>query len=112
MYFIGDHAMKTVSRHGLIGLVLALSASDVCAEQIVIVNGQRLGPEQIQRLQQIHCGPIANGNYWLDVDSGLWGYAGNPIPQGYITDNCYQQDRRRPGLSERGLLYSPGELLR
>ena len=112
MYFIGDHAMKLNDLHGLIGLILVLSVTTVYAEQIVIVNGQRLSFEQIQRLEQIHCGPIENGDYWLDVNSGLWGYAGNPIPQGYITDNCYQQDRHRPGLSERGLLYSPGELLR
>lgn len=104
--------MKTNNKHSLIGLALVLCVTSVNAEQNIFVNGQRLSFEQIQRLEQIHCGPIENGGYWLDVNSGLWGYAGNPIPQGYITDNCYQQDKHRPGLSERGLLYSPGELLR
>ncbi len=104
--------MKLANVHSLTGLVLVLSASCVYAEQIIFVNGKRLGFEQIQHLEQIHCGPIENGDYWLNVNNGLWGYAGNPVPQGYITDNCYQQDRHRPGLSERGLLYSPGELLR
>ena len=104
--------MKRNNIHGLIGLALILSVTGAYAEQTVIVNGQRLSFQQIQHLEQIHCGPIENGAYWLDLNSGLWGYAGNPIPQGYISDNCYQQDRHRPGLSERGLLYSPGELLR
>jgi len=104
--------MKTNCIHGLIGLILVICSTSIYAEQIIIVNGHRLSFEQIQRLEQIHCGPIENGDYWLDVNSGLWGYAGTPIPEGYITDNCYQQDRHRPGLSERGLLYSPGELLR
>lgn len=104
--------MKTKYIYVLTGIALALSTTCVHAERLVIVNGQRLAPEQIQYLDQIHCGPVANGNYWLDVNTGLWGYAGSPMPQGYISDNCYQQDSPRPGLSERGLLYSPGELLR
>ena len=40
--------------------------------------------------------------------AGIWGYPGSAA-QGHIADNC---NRHRPGLSERGLLYSPGELLR
>jgi len=104
--------MKIANVPILAGLILVFSTSSVYAERIVIMNGERLGAEQIQYLEQIHCGPIENGDYWLNLNNGLWGYAGNPVPQGYITDNCYQQDRPRPGLSERGLLYSPGELLR
>lgn len=104
--------MKTRNIQIILGIVLALNATIIHAERFVIVNGQRLNNEQIYNLEQIHCGPIGNGNYWLDINTGLWGYAGNSAPQGYITDNCYQQQERRPGLSERGLLYSPGELLR
>lgn len=90
---------------------LAWSASVAVAERVVIVNGQRLTLTQIRALEHRSCGPIPNGAYWLNTQTGLWGYAGNPRPQGHLTDRC-GRDARRPSLSERGLLYSPGEILR
>ncbi|MEQ1528281.1 MAG: hypothetical protein ABL925_03125 [Methylococcales bacterium] len=42
------------------------------------------------------------------MNTGIWGYE-RGWAQGHISDNCQS---RRPSLSERGLLYSPGELLR
>lgn len=92
------------------GLVLAFSVTGVAyAERYIVVNGQRMSQDQIAYLEQLRCGPIPNGHYWLDVRSGIWGYTGNPRPQGHITDNCYRRERR-PSLSERGMLFSPGEL--
>lgn len=88
-----------------------LSATTAQAERYVVVNGQRMNGSQIAMLEQLRCGPVPNGSYWLNTVNGAWGYAGNPIPQGNIRDNCAQRTRR-PSLSERGLLYSPGELLR
>lgn len=81
------------------------------AERYVVVNGQRLSPAELQYLEQWTCTPVPNGAYWLNLRSGIWGYAGNPLPQGHISDNCGRR-ARRPGLSERGLLYSPGEIIR
>ena len=77
----------------------------VWAERYIIVNGQRLNDGQIELLERVHGGLIANGNYWLDTMSGLWGYAGNPQPMGYIW-----QTGPRPSLSKRGQLFRPGEL--
>jgi hypothetical protein len=93
-------------------MVLACSLVGVAsAERLVVVNGQRLNLAEIRYLEQWTCAPIPNGSYWLNVHSGIWGYAGNPIPQGHISDTCARQERR-PSLSERGLLYAPGEILR
>ena len=78
------------------------------AQRSVIVNGQRLSEPEIAWLEQRGCVAIPNGNYWLRSD-GLWGYADDPHPRGRLGAYCGQ---RRPSLSERGLLYSPGELLR
>jgi hypothetical protein len=106
----GDNSMKM--QHFILGagLVLALSVVGVAhAERYIVVNGQRMSQSQIAYLEQLRCGPIPNGHYWLDVRSGIWGYAGNPRPQGHITDNCYRRERR-PSLSERGMLFYPGEL--
>ncbi len=80
------------------------------AERSVMVNGMRLNEPQISQLEQIHCGPIPNGNYWLDTRTGIWGYAGDPHPQGHVMDNCYNPGRR-PSLSERGMLFSPRDFI-
>lgn len=76
----------------------------------VVLNGRRLSPAEVAELGRMACAPIPAGAYWLRAD-GVWGFAGNPTPQGHIRDRCGQPSRR-PSLSERGLLYSPGELLR
>ena len=89
----------------------ACFAGLAAAERDIVVNGQRLNPAEIRYLEQWTCAPVPNGAYWLHMQSGIWGYAGNPIPQGHISDRCGAQ-ARRPSLSERGRLYSPGEILR
>ena len=100
--------MKT--KTSLIALLAACAAalSQPAMARFVVVNGARLNPAEIQYLDRISCSYIANGRYWLNPNTGIWGYEGGPA-QGHISDNC---NARRPGLSERGLLYSPGELLR
>lgn len=94
-----------------VALLLAFS-TQALAERYVVVNGQRLGLQDIMNLERLHCGPIANGSYWINFQSGYWGYAGNPRPMGHIRANCYRQNERRPSLSERGLLFGPGDWVR
>jgi hypothetical protein len=99
--------MKRTLSAPIVGLVLALSLAEMAyAERRVVVNGVRMSIAQIHQLEQLRCGPIPNGHYWLDVRSGIWGYAGDPRPQGHISDNCHVPGRR-PSLSERGMLFSP-----
>jgi hypothetical protein len=91
---------------------LAIALGGMCvgsahAQRYVIVNGQLLTEPQIQELERLGCVSIPNGSYWLRND-GLWGYAGDPNPQGQVGQYCGHRQR---SLSERGLLYSPGELL-
>ncbi|MEL6479326.1 MAG: hypothetical protein AAFR17_18515 [Pseudomonadota bacterium] len=85
---------------------LILAAAPVAAE--TYVNGQRLTAEQKQWLAAYSCGPVWDGHYWLNMATGQWGFAGNPFPMGHIRDRCGQ---RRPSLSERGMLFRPGEIL-
>lgn len=104
--------MKTKLSAILLGLFLALSLTGMAyGERRVVVNGVRLNNAQIQTLEQWHCGPIANGHYWLNLNTGIWGYAGDSRPMGHISDNCYSPERR-PSLSERGLLFGPGDWLK
>ena len=86
--------------------IFALADSPAAAE--TYVNGQRLTAEQKQWLASYSCGPVWDGHFWLNTVTGQWGFAGNPIPMGHIRDRCGQ---RRPSLSERGMLFRPGEIL-
>src|SRR5262245_66609171 len=85
---------------GALALALPLKAH---AERYVLVNGERMSIPQIQALERARCGPIPNGSYWLDYRTGIWGYAGNPRPQGHIAENCYSPGRR-PSLPDRAIM--------
>ena len=69
---------------GIAVLVVASAVGVASAERWVVVNGQRLTAAEIQYLEQATCTPIPNGAYWVNVTAGVWGYAGNPFPQGEI----------------------------
>lgn len=101
--------MKHVLRL-LLFSVCTFSIGSVFAQmRYVVVNGQRLSDRQIAHLDRIQCTFIPNGHYWLNMRTGAWGYAGNPIRQGWLGDSCRRPQRHR-SLSERGLLYTPGDL--
>lgn len=92
-------------------VLVSCLAGAATAERFIVVNGQRLSPAEIRSLERWTCTPVPSGAYWLNRQSGIWGYAGNPSPQGHISDHCRRQTRRS-SLSERGRLYAPGEILR
>lgn len=108
------------SKFALLGTVLLglLWMSPAFAEnRLVLVNGIRMSNQQVAQLEYFACTPIPNGSYWLNLSNGAWGYAGNWQVQGYFGDQCkapgnVQARQRRQSLSERGMLYSPGEILR
>ena len=102
--------MRRLSFVVLIGSIILAMTGVARAERWVVVNDVRLSVPEIQYLEGIHCGPIPNGSYWLDTATGIWGYANDPQPQGHIQDNCYNPGRR-PSLSERGMLFSPRDLI-
>ena len=71
----------------LTGLMLSGGAANA-QSRWVIVNGVRMSDAQIARLEQASCTRIPNGSYWLNVQTGVWGYAGNWQPQGVFGDQC------------------------
>lgn len=96
-----------------LAVALVFSATQASAQawqRSVIVNGQRMTPAQLAVLDAAQCTHIPNGRYWLNTQSGAWGYAGSPIQQGWLGDGCRSGQRHR-SLSERGRLYSPHEIL-
>src|SRR5689334_4785080 len=89
----------------LMGTASAFVVSPAHAGRYVMVNGHFMNPAQIRLLDQLACIAIPEGNYWLR-NNGLWGYADDPTPRGRLGDYC-----RKPGLSQRRMLYRPGEIL-
>jgi hypothetical protein len=77
----------------------------------VVINGQPLHPLQVQRIERLYCSPIADGRYWYDTQTGVWGYEGDPRAQGRFVYRCGPVARQK-SLSERQLLYSTHEILR
>lgn len=104
-------------RRALAALAFASAIATVTpAAAQVIVNGKMLTQNEIAQLAFYSCGPIFPGNYWLDMRTGDWGYAGSYRVEGHIRDRCGGNAPRRTwkdgNLSGTGRLYSPGELLR
>ena len=78
----------------------------------VFVNGQRMSDAQVLQLSQLQCSFIPNGRYWVDWRSGAWGLTGHPARLGLLGEACHvDRGQRGPSLSERGLLYRPGEII-
>lgn len=94
----------------IVAAVALTLSSTAQAQRTVIVNGERLDDAQIAWLEGVACTSIPDGVYWVDRSSGAWGYAGNPRPMGHVGEAC-GQTRRHRSLSERRLLYAPGEIL-
>jgi hypothetical protein len=103
--------MKIASALLMMALLLFSFLSPTYAERYVVVNGQRLSIPEIQYLERLHCVPVPNGRYWINLRTGMWDYERNSRPQGHIADNC-RHPQRRPSLSERGLLFSPSDWIR
>ncbi len=82
-------------------------------DRVVFVNGLRMTDRQVAQLETFACTAIPDGAYWLNLTNGAWGYVGDWSVQGFFGDQCNAAARReRKSLSERGMLYSPGEILR
>jgi hypothetical protein len=91
-------------------VALSFSCTSLAQMRYVVVNGQLLHPRQVAQIESLFCSPIANGRYWYDPDTGIWGYEGNPQPQGQFVNRCGETSGRE-SLSQRGLLYSMSEIL-
>ncbi len=103
--------MQTRYAQFVVALLMTTITTVQAQTRQVVVNGQRLTTGQLAVLQQMHCAWIPDGAYWVDTRTGAWGYAGNGRVQGCLGDPCRRSGgQRRKSLSERGLLYTPGDL--
>ncbi|MEM1299128.1 MAG: hypothetical protein AAGH68_07580 [Pseudomonadota bacterium] len=102
--------MKTAIFSAAAGAALLLAATSSAEAGAVVVNGKVLDFQERMMLARYSCGPIPAGSYWLNMNTGYWGYAGSSRSQGHIKDRC-QGGQARQSLSQRGLLWRPGELV-
>jgi len=84
-------------------MALALLAAEAAAQtRNVWVNGQRMSDAQLQALSRRACTQIPDGAYWLNMETGAWGYWGNPQVQGTFGDACGQQQAGGGGAFRAG----------
>jgi len=93
------HAKGITSLGAALGLLATVSAAH--PQDWYYVNRQPAAPVVAQAMA---ARGLPFGYYWLQPN-GNWGFEGSSD----VVGNIYG---RQPSLSERGRLYSPGELLR
>ena len=103
--------LKSCFTLSAIALSLTPFAAQAQTNRFIVLNGMRLNQYQINQMDRANCTYVPDGRYWFNPYTNQWGYEGNPIPQGYVGQACRRNNTRRPSLSERGLLYYPGEIL-
>lgn len=116
---IHTHEKGTLQKLVTLATVLAgllMATVSFAQSRSVYVNGLRMSNQQVAQLEYYACTHIPNGAYWMNLINGAWGYVGNWNVQGYYGDQCNapgnsQARQHRKSLSERGMLYSPGEIL-
>lgn len=66
----------------------SLSQSTLAFQRYVIVNGEPMAASQLTLLDQLHGEYIPNGRYWLNYNTGEWGYEDGPA-QGVLGGEYY-----------------------
>lgn len=84
-----------------LGIAIALAASSPANAQspdrLVVVNGAVMNDTELLVLDTLNCGvPVPNGRYWLNTNTGAWGFQGGPR-QGIIGAACRQATYSTPG---------------
>jgi hypothetical protein len=68
--------------------MLLVAGAAQAQSHIVFVNGRLLSDAEVMALARLNCTDIPDGSYWLDMNTGAWGYAGNSTVQGRLGDGC------------------------
>lgn len=76
-------------KHAPIIILLILAALPVGAsERVIVLNGNQLAENEIDLFDRLACREMADGEYWLDPATGLWGYEGDQTVRGRVTGPC------------------------
>ncbi len=76
-------------------LSLAFSFNAIANEERHIhLNGEHLNPENVLLLDQIAGSVVDDGYYWLNTQTGQWGYEGNEQVQGVLASIANQNQQQ------------------
>ena len=82
------------ARSALLALFAAgalTAAADAYAQSTrVFLNGKRLSDAEVIALSRRNCAAIPDGAYWMNLQTGAWGYVGSRRVQGHFGDACRQ----------------------
>ena len=87
-----------------LGIALATSLSGFAQQgsRHVIVNGTLMNNAQLMLLDGLNCGsPVPDGRYWLNTQTGAWGYQGGG-QEGVIGEGCSGSQDQPGGAAEKG----------
>ncbi len=85
----GGGIMNTKHMLSLGAIVMSFSLMGMTQEERqVTVNGFQLTAAEIQFMEQLHCGPIPDGQYWLNYHTGMWGDRKKAPAQAHISAPC------------------------
>lgn len=74
----------------------------VAQDRHIHVNGAHLTLAQIMQLDYAAGSLVPNGYYWLNYQTGAWGYEGNATIQGYLGQAyAYGNNPTGPGYNVR-----------
>jgi len=93
--------MKSLVTQLLIITAFSISLSSFAAkERHIHVNGEHLDHENILVLDRIAGNTVGDGYYWLNFQTGQWGYEGNDQVQGVLA-NIANQSNQQQATSDR-----------
>lgn len=68
--------------------IFCLSGVSEASSRQVVVNGTPVGAAELMVLDALNCGnAVPNGHYWLNVNTGAWGFQGGP-QAGVLGSGC------------------------
>ena len=84
----------------ILPLLLILSTPLIADhERHIHVNGEHLDANAMTQMDQLFQGKVSNGFYWLNRQTGEWGYEDNETIQGVI-EQIAQTQQRQPSPPE------------
>jgi len=88
--------MKNLFTQILIIAALSISLPTLAAnERHIHLNGEHLDAQNIQVLDQIAGNMVGDGYYWLNFQTGQWGYEGNDQVQGVLANIANQRTQQQ-----------------
>ena len=87
---LNNHA-AAVRRAGVVlslAVMSVFSSGATAQSRQVFVNGQYMSDAQVAALSRRACTYIPDGAYWLNTQTGAWGYVGSWQVQGTFGDAC------------------------